>query len=203
MSLFDFSPPFFYLGDILRGIQCTHSHPFGSFKTPLIYGNYEKSLSQSKERCTSIKLLSGTNTSPVSITSVSIRYGALVDSVTLTLSSGESVTAGGTGGGDVSTIHIPEGSQVVGFYGGERACCSVVPYSIFVGLGGHVHNFGVVISMSPPMQITSFILDPLRMTLLDLASTHELTNCGMLGGTIYGKVFAPIFVFLILLRPLT
>jgi hypothetical protein len=50
---------------------------------------------------------------------VSIRFGALVDSVTLTLSSGESVTAGGAGGGDVSTIHIPEGSQVVGFYGGE------------------------------------------------------------------------------------
>lgn len=57
---------------------------------------------------------------PSSIVSVSIRYGGLIDSITLHLSNGESIMSGGQGGSEFSTIEIPDGYKVVGFYGGKK-----------------------------------------------------------------------------------
>jgi hypothetical protein len=111
-------------GDIVRGVQCSLSLPFGSMSSPLIYGGYERSKNQSKERQWTINLTEGTNTLKT-IRSVSIRSGALVDSVTLTLSTGEVVTAGGRGGGEENILHIPPGYKVVGFYGGRQILTSL------------------------------------------------------------------------------
>jgi hypothetical protein len=106
------------LGDIVRGVQCHLSHPFGTLALPLLYGSMEKSHGVQKERCVTIPLF--TEGRSLSIRSVAIRYGALVDSVTLTLSSGEIIRAGGAGGSDESTLIVPEGQKVIGFYGGEN-----------------------------------------------------------------------------------
>lgn len=45
------------LGNIVRGVQCTYSHPYGTISSPLIYAGYEKSINQEKEKCTTINLL--------------------------------------------------------------------------------------------------------------------------------------------------
>lgn len=120
------------------------------------------------------------------IRSVSIRYGALVDSVTLTLSSGEVITAGGNGGGDSSILHIPEGCKVIGFYGGLSHPLPLMKPSL--GLGGHVHNFGVVVAIPSILPPPSRPLDPILGNLFQFTSVQQLGSCGMLGGTLFGKV---------------
>ena len=47
---------FYFIGNILRGVQCTYSHSYGTFSSPLIYAGYEKSYNQVKETCTTINL---------------------------------------------------------------------------------------------------------------------------------------------------
>lgn len=121
------------------------------------------------------------NSTPSSIVSITVRYGALVDSVTLHLSSGESIRSGGPGGGEVSTINIPEGCKVIGFYG---------------GLGGHFHHFGVVVAVSATLPASLSPANPLSIELLQLIQSTQLSNCGMLGGVEFGKVLSlPSFLF--------
>jgi hypothetical protein len=70
------------------------------------------------------------------IASVSIKFGDLVDSISLRYSSGRVAVGGGSGGSCTRTLDVDlaGGERVVGFFGGNGQCrasqWSVVPYCV-------------------------------------------------------------------------
>ena len=64
------------------------------------------------------------------IVSVHMRYGNIVDSLRVVTSRGQNRTFGGPGGDEHVNYRVPAGWRLVGFFG---------------GVGGHLHNLGVVI----------------------------------------------------------
>jgi len=108
------------------------------------------------------------------ITAVSIKYGDLVDSISIHYKSGRILKAGGQGGSTSERVdvNIAGGERVIGFFG---------------GVGGHIHNFGVVLCnrgadsstsntvYSPPVKSAGA---EVMNSLCDLAANHKLwANC--------------------------
>lgn len=114
-----------YADDIVESIRCKYVYAFSSDSGgPRQLG--VKSWSPqigSAAPCPKVeKEGGGTDAPPLrSITSVSIRHGDLVDSITLNYSNGEVVRAGGGGGGTTRTVavDVAGGERVIGFFGGE------------------------------------------------------------------------------------
>lgn len=78
---------------------------------------------------------------------VAVRAGAIVDSLTITSKLGKVLKAGGDGGGPPAVIDVAavENLRFVGFFG---------------GLGGHVHNLGVILDQTtmlplPPTEVST------------------------------------------------
>jgi len=64
------------------------------------------------------------------ITSIVVKHGALIDSITIETLHKKKFRAGGDGGGSTTKLEVPDNCNVCGFFG---------------GLGGHLHNLGVVL----------------------------------------------------------
>ena len=76
------------------------------------------------------------------VTKVSVRAGAIVDSVAITTRNGQVLRAGGQGGADAGVWELHEQDQDQASFAG-----------FFGGTGGHLHNLGVVVreAPSPPL----------------------------------------------------
>jgi len=69
------------------------------------------------------------------IVGISIRWGAVIDSIKLVLSTGirrRQIQFGGAGGENTTNFKVPASTKVIGFYG---------------GIGGHLHNIGVILAV--------------------------------------------------------
>ena len=64
------------------------------------------------------------------IVKISIRYGNIIDGISLSTKDGKEHVYGGAGGEFEETLVIPAGYELNGFYG---------------GIGGHLHHLGVIL----------------------------------------------------------
>eukprot|EP01038_Epipyxis_sp_PR26KG_P015916 gene15916-21592_t len=72
-----------------------------------------------------------------SVSMISIKYGNLVDSVSIETKLGKKIKVGGNGGEFTATIRIPDNYNFHGFFGGT---------------GGHLHNLGVILRINKKSQ---------------------------------------------------
>jgi hypothetical protein len=56
---------------------------------------------------------------------VAIQFGSLIDSITFTLSDSSIHKFGSAGGDKIKCVDIPDGSKLVGFYGGDYMFCKL------------------------------------------------------------------------------
>ena len=131
------------------------------------------------------------HTDPIrdNIVSVTIKHGDLVDSITLSYSSGRVVKAGGSGGSTSQSYSVDSanGERVVGFFGGNYTASAAVRRFVDItfamhmtlGVGGHIHHFGVIIASSNIFTSRkSDTFSPDDKLLFDLATKHKLwDNC--------------------------
>jgi len=64
------------------------------------------------------------------VASVHVRSGVIIDNLRIVTTTGREMTWGGPGGENTVNYRVPNGWKVVGFFG---------------GVGGHLHNLGVII----------------------------------------------------------
>ena len=104
----------------VNGIKCNYHERSGKKLFYEHFGNHDE------PRRLDLELGEGT------ISKISIRYGNIVDGLTFTIDDVDNIY-GGTGGEFENVVFIPEGFVLIGFFG---------------GIGGHLHNLGIILHRS-------------------------------------------------------
>ena len=158
---------------LANGLQVQYSLPFASTSSTMLdalsplFASYNDNptlqtlnLKQDTEKC--------------QIEKVNVRCGALIDKVEFVMNN-DSIFSGGGDGGDSKTFQIPEGWELIGFFGGT---------------GGHLHNIGIIIKLitaKTPKAILSSLRGTIfsANTIMDMMTkyklySHRYFNTGML-----------------------
>lgn len=167
---------------LTNGLQVQYSLPFAPSSSSTMLNTLSPLFASYNDNPT-LRTLNLKDPEKCQIEKVNVRCGALIDKVEFIMNKNDSIFSGGGNGGDIKTFQIPEGWELIGFFGGT---------------GGHLHNIGLIIKLITKK--TKATLSSLRGILLislnaimDMMSKYNLFSHRFFNTGILLKIINTIF----------